>query len=783
MAVGDEADRELHGRARATSDHEATQALAAIIRSSPDAVVAKTVDGTITSWNAGAAQVYGHAAADVLGRSFEVLVPPEALAEERARHERVATGVAESGFHAVRLTSDGRRVELVMSMSPVLADDGSVSGVASIARPISANERDLARFASLLEAAPDGIVCVDAEGTIVTVNAQLTEMFGFTREDLVGARVEMLLPEDVRSRHVGLRSSFLRAPQVRTMGTGLPLRGRRKDGSVFPIEVSLAPDRAQSETIVIAAVRDMTQQRLLEREAVENQTRLRQLAENVDAVTMLRQIDPPAVLYVSPNAVTILGRDPAEWVAADDVQVVTVHPDDLARVQRDFAPDLSAGRAAAAEFRAVLPDGGVRWVRAVVTPVANPNGAPERTVITIQNIDERVRASEALRRAEAEAVRANRAKNHFLSRMSHELRTPLNAVLGFGQLLEMRLTEPDDVEAVDQILAGGRHLLELIDEVLDITRIEAGETSTTIETIPVADVLAEVLPLMRPLADAGGVRLRDPEGPDGPAGVHVRADRQRLRQILLNLLSNAVKYNRTGGGVWVEHRVSGERVAIAVRDDGPGVAPELQDRLFTPFDRLGAEAGGVEGSGIGLALSRSLAELMHGTLSAESQPGVGSTFTVTLPRAETPTDHDDLRPAAGAGGATDDPAAVRRTLLYVEDNEPNVRVMQHLVKVRPSWRLVHAGLGGSGVTLARSLDPDLVVLDLNLPDLPGAEVLRQLKDDPATAHLPVVVLTADAAPGLAGRLRQAGAAHVMTKPLDVREMLSLLDDAALPPAS
>lgn len=755
---------------------EVALALAAIVNSSQDAVIAKTIEGIITVWNDGAATVYGHSADDMIGRSIEEIIPVEALAEERARHARVAGGVAESGYRCMRLRVDGRPVEVVMSMSPVRDPSGQVTGVATISRPVSAEERDAARFASLLEAAPDAILCVDPRGIIATVNAQVTRMFGYQREELLGAPLEVLLPEQLRSSHAAHRSRFLRDPQIRTMGVGLSLSGRRRDGSVFPVEVSLAPDRTGVETMVIAAVRDMTEQRLVERDARENETRLRQLAESLDTVFILKQLDPPAYLYVSPGCRTVLGLDPEALIASTDLLRVMVHPEDRERVATSYLAASLAGRPAKSEHRIVTPDGQIRWVRLVSTPVPNSHGPPERNVINVEDISERVNAASALQEAEAAARTANQAKSHFLSRMSHELRTPLNAVLGFGQLLEISLEDTKDVDAVAQILKGGRHLLHLIDDVLDISRIEAGEMSIAIEPVPIARLVEESMQLMAPLAERAGIRLVEAVE---VADVQVLADGQRLRQILLNLLSNAVKYNRPGGKVWIEGHADDVQVAITVHDDGPGINADLLDRLFTPFDRLGAETRGIDGTGIGLALTRSLAELMGGSVTVDSTPGQGSAFTVDLPRAQHLSAPDRFSDGSTQNEAgTSAIAAGSRTLLYIEDNEPNVRVIEHLLKLRPEWHLIHACLGRLGIEMAQAHLPELVFLDLHLPDCSGTTVLTELKNNPHTSALPVVIVTADATTGQSKRLLEAGADHYLTKPLDLTDVLAVLDSNA-----
>jgi CheY-like chemotaxis protein len=355
--------------------------------------------------------------------------------------------------------------------------------------------------------------------------------------------------------------------------------------------------------------------------------------------------------------------------------------------------------------------------------------------------------------------------------MSHELRTPLNAVLGFGQLLSRQLADTEYAEALGHIVRGGRHLLDLINDVLDIARIESGEMSISSEPVPVASIVEETLQLMKPLADAAEVALTLSADTSDD---YVLADRQRLRQILLNLLSNAIKYNRPGGHVWLGWHAGNGQVALGVRDDGPGIDPRVQSRLFTPFDRLGAELSGVDGTGIGLALTRSLTEMMGGTIEVESMPGQGSTFTVILKSAQAHKPHSiPVAGAAAAGPETTELAPA--TLLYIEDNAPNVRVVEHLLRLRPEWRLVHAALGSLGIELAEAHRPDLILLDLHLPDLSGHQVLRAIRSLPSTAQIPVVVLTADASAGLAHRLRDSGATGYLTKPLDIDQVLGFLD--------
>jgi signal transduction histidine kinase/CheY-like chemotaxis protein len=380
-----------------------------------------------------------------------------------------------------------------------------------------------------------------------------------------------------------------------------------------------------------------------------------------------------------------------------------------------------------------------------------------------------------LRTAREEADRANQAKSEFLSRMSHELRTPLNAVLGFGQLLEMDDLTPTQREGVAQILKGGRHLLDLINEVLDIARIEAGRMSLSLEPVPVGAVIRESMDLVAPLASERHVHLLR-AGTDDVSDLFVLADRQRLKQVLLNLLSNAVKFNRQEGTVSLScQEAPGARVRIGVQDTGPGIPPERMERLFVPFERLGAEQAGVEGTGLGLALSRRLAEAMGGALGVESEAGVGSTFWVDLPSTESPRQRLERAGVALPAPADLDDSTRVRIVLYIEDNLSNVKLIQHLLAHRPEVRLIPAMQGRLGLELAREHRPHLVLLDLHLPDIHGEEVLRLLQESPKTQGIPVVVISADATPGQVGRLIEAGARDYLTKPLDVRRLMGVLD--------
>lgn len=371
-----------------------------------------------------------------------------------------------------------------------------------------------------------------------------------------------------------------------------------------------------------------------------------------------------------------------------------------------------------------------------------------------------------------EARAASIAKTQFLSRTSHELRTPLNAILGFAQLLDDDLAHTPQHKSVGHILNAGRHLLTLINELLEIARIEARHLTLTPSRVSVVTLLEDTQALMAAFAAEHGIVI---EPVVGDASLSVWADRARLLQVLLNLYSNAIKYNRHGGWVRVTVARDGESIHITVTDSGPGIDPAMQHRLFQPFDRLGAETQGIEGLGLGLAISRQLMAAMGGDLSVRSRLGEGSAFSLQLSATPVPQVLPQCAVPAVAMQPQSVPPPVSRSLLCIEDNASNLALIEALMARRPQWRLSIASSGHQGLEMACAQAHDLILLDLHLPDLSGEAVLTALRDDPALCRVPVVILSADALPETRQRLLAQGVADYLTKPLDVRRFLALLD--------
>ena len=523
-------------------------------------------------------------------------------------------------------------------------------------------------------------------------------------------------------------------------------------------------ERVDARTSELARANEALAQR--ERELLISEQRLQAILDHTPSLIYLKSLDG-RFLLVNRQFERTFKLDRSEILGKT---VHDLYPRRLAQIyQANDDQALKSGVPVTTEVP-VLHDGEVHVYSSTKFAVLDQNGLPFALCGVSSDITERKKADDDIKTARLEAERANRAKSEFLSRMSHDLRTPLNAVLGFAQLLATDALSEEQSEAVQQISKGGQHLLDLINEVLDIARIEAGKLSLSPEPVGVREIVRDSLAFVAPLAAQRSIALVLDETPD--AARSVLADRPRLSQILLNLLSNAVKYNRDGGRVTVGFELAAsDRLRIKVTDTGAGIPREKLQLVFTPFERLGAETTAIEGTGLGLALSRRLAEAMGGSLGVDSEVDRGSTFWIELG-----VTHDrevGIVPEPAFRAMTS--SSRTATVLYIEDNSANVRLMERVLSRRAGTTLVHAAQGLEGIALAARARPDVIFLDLHLPDVSGEEVLRQLWCDPELRRIPVVVLTADATPGQVRRMTASGASAYLTKPLDLGKLFDTLD--------
>jgi PAS domain S-box-containing protein len=504
----------------------------------------------------------------------------------------------------------------------------------------------------------------------------------------------------------------------------------------------------------------------------ETRERMEHVITSSRAILYRYRIEDGARLdWISDNVDRLLGFRASEatergWWEAH------LHPEDgetfvLARTR------LMEDGVATQEYRFRDGGGEYRWLRDEQRLLRDDRGEAIEVVGALTDVTEHRRLAVAKEVAEA----ANQAKSDFLSRMSHELRTPLNAVIGFGQLLQMDVETQENRESVEQILKAGRHLLALINEVLDIARIETGEMSLSVEPVSARAVMQESTSLVHFAAARQDVAVAVEDGP--ATEYYVRADQQRLKQVLLNLLSNAIKFNRPGGTVVLScEEVGDDRLRLVVRDTGDGIPAPMMGRIFAPFERLAGNQSEKEGTGLGLALSKGLVEAMGGKLGVESLEGSGSSFWVELLLAQQPEviGAPDEIPVLFHSEA---PEGVR-TVLFVEDNLANVRLMERVLQKRPHIRLLTAMQGSVGLELARERVPDLILLDRNLPDAPGEQILLQILRDPSLQHIPVVMVSGDAIASQVQRMLDLGARAYITKPFDIDHLLSTVDEILWP---
>jgi len=558
-----------------------------------------------------------------------------------------------------------------------------------------------------------------------------------------------------------------------------------KDGPRYDVEYRLIrPDdeirfvHSQADVVknssgqpchMFGTVQDVTEQKRAEQALREAEHKYRAIFEN--SIEGIFQ-STPAGQFVSANPALarIFGYDsPEELIESitDIEQTLYVDP----KRREEFKQLIETqGSVELFEYEVFRKDKSKLWLCENSRVVRDDYGKVSYYEGTVENITERKRVEEV--------ERASKAKSEFLSRMSHELRTPLNAILGFGQLLERQSPTPVQKNRIHHILNAGRHLLNLINEILDISRVESGRFQLSLEPVLVEQAVDEVIDLIRPVAAERSVEIERSAMTE--SSLNILADRQRLKQVLLNLLSNAVKYNRVGGRVIVDLAPQDNaRFRISISDEGPGIPADKRARLFSPFDRLGAENTEMQGTGLGLALSKRLTEAMGGAI-GEGGPAMGACFWIEFPLvkgvqeqiATTRIAPVDLAPLNGE----------TKTLLYIEDNLSNLSLIEQLLRECAPIKLISAMQGQLGIELAARHQPDLILLDVHLPDINGAEVLARLKARPRTRDIPVVVLSADATKSQINRLMSLGANDYLTKPLDVDCFLKVIEEHFCEPA-
>ncbi|MCH7345236.1 PAS domain S-box protein [Pelomonas sp. CA6] len=617
----------------------------------------------------------------------------------------------------------------------------------------------------LLDATSEGLCGVDLQGRCVFANRAALAMLGLTDEAaLIGqplaAQIQPGAPDDAPLARAGRGARGWR-------GGGEVLQ--RADGSLFAVDAQVHPLlRGGQPQGAIVGFTDITERLHLQAELRQGESRLAKLVEAVmdgvvctDDRESIVLFNPAAERLFGVNAVDAVGTPLARFIPKDD------------HYEQHVATALSHG-VGLHELQGRRADGTLFPIEATVSRLSMGQGV--LTTLVLRDVTERYAVR--LERQAREALElSHRAKTDFLSRISHELRTPLNAVLGFSQLLRMDTEEPLGQRQrawVGHVEEAGNHLLALVNDVLDLSRAEAGHMSLALSTVAVGPVVEESLALVSRMAAAAGITmesLQPGEAGGRAATARVLADRVRLKQVLVNLLSNAIKYNRPQGTVMVDWDLRGKTCRLRIADTGPGMSAQALEHLFEPFNRLGAEASKVEGTGIGLVLSRRLIELMGGELRIDSRVGVGTVATVTLEGSDLEPDPLPEPTTPSRHSALDGMLKV----LYAEDNEVNVELLRQVASFRPAVELSVASSGGAALDMARRDPPDLMLVDMHLGDMSGLELATALRADPVTAGIPLVALSADAQPEQIDRALALGFEDYLTKPVEFRRLLRVFD--------
>ncbi len=641
-------------------------------------------------------------------------------------------------------------------------------------------------------------IATDAKGVIQIFNVGAERMLGYLAEEVMNTitPAEISDPHELITRARALSAEFdtpitpgfeaLVFKASRGIEDIYELTYIRKDGSRFPAVVSVTALRDIDKVIIgyLLIGTDNTARKQVEAEQMKLDQRLRDqqfytrslIESNIDA---LMTTDPAGIITdVNKQMEALTGCTRDELIGAPFKSYFT----DPARAEAGIKLVLSNKKVTDYELTACARDGKETVVSYNATTFYDRDRTLQGVFGVARDVTERKRFEQALQETNVEmesaksaAEKANLAKSDFLSGMSHELRSPLNAILGFAQLMATASPTPSDLqkESITQILQAGWHLLNLINEILDLSVVESGKVSLSLEPVSLSDVLSECQTMMEAQAQQRGIRMTFPKF-EQPK--FVWADQTRLKQIVINLLSNAIKYNQDNGQVTVDYTaMSSDRIRISFKDTGAGLTPDKKAQLFQPFNRLGQEAGSVAGTGIGLVVTKQLVELMGGFLGVDSTVGEGSAFWFELRSTPTP-ELKLLSPELAVPKLAIRPIdAPQKTLLYIEDNPANMKLVERLIDRRTDIKLLTAVNGSLGIALARASLPDVILMDINLPGISGIEALKVLQEDATTAHIPVVAISANAMARDIEVGKQLGFFRYLTKPIVVEEFMATLD--------
>jgi protein-histidine pros-kinase len=694
-----------------------------LVDESPDALIALAVDGRIRLWNRGASVMFGYTAEQAVGRLIdELTVPEDRIVEARTAFEQ-AVREGSSLIGTIRRRKDGGLLQVDVSMRRV-----DVPGGESF---IALNEKDVTplrreelaasevRFRNLVESAPDAMVIANREGTILIVNAQTERLFGYARAELVGQKLELLMPERVRVRHSAHRVRFFENPHERPIGPGSEFPCLRKDGREFPAEISLSPLHLDDEVLVSSAIRDITERK--KRDAT-----FRALLESAPDAMVIVGPDG-GIRLVNAQTEKLFGYSRQDLVGQSVEVLVPPRLRHSHQQYREhyFAAPRTRAMGAGLELLGLRQDGSEVPIEISLSPIQTDEGILVSSAI--RDISER-------RHFEKRMRDASRLKSEFLANMSHELRTPLNAIIGFAELMFRGKVGPvsaEHQEYLGDILSSSKHLLQLINDVLDLAKVESGKMEFRPESVDLATLSNEVRDVLRGLAASKRLQVQtfiDPEV------AIVTVDPARVKQVLYNYLSNAIKFTPEGGRISIHIAPEGATLfRIDVTDTGVGIPAEDLARLFREFQQLDATTTKThQGTGLGLALTKRLAEAQGGRVSVQSTPGTGSTFSVVLPRVMTVSAEDEVRPIRLEDG---------NLKVLVVDDDPSALKIADAALRELGYQAIGTTSAEEGLRIFEAEPPACIIVDLLMPGVDGFEFVARLRTLESGHRVPVVVWT------------------------------------------